>query len=238
MNTYKRQTSTMQNSEPLEQDIPMIDYTNFVMRHFKEDFKGTNLSKFDKGDLLDLINNAYDELFMIDVNPESTTEVELLDSLYPFCKYLVIPIEGVLDIPCKTKCIEPADYQFIEWDYSSRTPDELAVATRWLNLPKMFPRPKSKYLIAILYTREQLESEHLAQETEPDVTPVTFELHEDTEYGIVSLMGTIEPYPDPLVPITMMRNALGKEYGGNGTPIDRAEYDKSVEFWRHHILVK
>ena len=213
-----------------------IDYTSFVMRHFKEDFVGTNFSKFNKDDLIGFINDAYEELFMMDVTADFKSNVQLLDSKSPFCKYLVIPIEDVFDIPCSVKEIEPADYQFMEMDYSSRTAEELAVVSRWLNLPKMFPRTKSKYLIAILYTREQLLNEHITQEI--DIPMASFELGEETEYGIVSLMGTIAPYPDPMVPITMMRNALGKEHGGNGAPIDKEEYNKSVEFWRHHIMVK
>jgi hypothetical protein len=34
-----------------------------------------------------------------------------------------------------------------------------------------------------------------------------------------------------LVPITMMRNALGVEEGGSGVPIDRDAYARSVAFW-------
>lgn len=223
----------MQNNDDL---ILPINYTSFVMRHFDEGFKGTNLSTFNQEDLLEFINDAHEEIFMMDVTAEFKSNVQLLDSMFPFCKYLVIPIDDIFNIPCAVKKIEPADYQFMEMDYSSRTPDELSVMSRWLNLPKMFPRPKSKYLIAILYTREQLLNEHIAQHIDIPMAP--FELAEETEYGIVSLMGTIAPYPDPMVPITMMRNALGKEHGGNGSPIDKEEYNKSVEFWRHHIMVK
>ncbi|WP_313276363.1 DUF3228 family protein, partial [Stenotrophomonas sp.] len=36
----------------------------------------------------------------------------------------------------------------------------------------------------------------------------------------------------PMAPITMMRNALGVEEGGSGVPIDRAAYQRAVEFWQ------
>jgi len=39
-------------------------------------------------------------------------------------------------------------------------------------------------------------------------------------------------------PITMMRNCLGKEHGGSGVPLDRAEYMKSVEFWSKYAAIK
>ena len=51
-------------------------------------------------------------------------------------------------------------------------------------------------------------------------------------------MGTMEPKPDPLVPITIMRNALGVEEGGNGETLNRKVYNESVEFWSKYILVK
>lgn len=39
-------------------------------------------------------------------------------------------------------------------------------------------------------------------------------------------------------PITMMRNALGKEEGGSGVKLDREAYKQSVEFWSKHALIK
>jgi hypothetical protein len=33
-----------------------------------------------------------------------------------------------------------------------------------------------------------------------------------------------------MVPISMMRNALGVEEGGSGVPLDREAYRRSVEF--------
>jgi len=34
-----------------------------------------------------------------------------------------------------------------------------------------------------------------------------------------------------------MRNALGKEEGGNGIALDKKKYAESVEFWNEHIIV-
>ena len=44
-------------------------------------------------------------------------------------------------------------------------------------------------------------------------------------------------YELPMTPITNMRNALGKEYGGSGIPIDRNEYMKCVEYWDTHAIM-
>lgn len=39
-------------------------------------------------------------------------------------------------------------------------------------------------------------------------------------------------------PITMFRNALGKEEGGSGIPLDKKKYLESVEFWTNHAFTK
>ena len=39
-------------------------------------------------------------------------------------------------------------------------------------------------------------------------------------------------------PITQMRNALGREAGGSGRPIDRTAYARAVDFWERHAAVK
>jgi hypothetical protein len=46
-----------------------------------------------------------------------------------------------------------------------------------------------------------------------------------------------EDFETPMQPITMMRNALGKEEGGSGVPLDREKYMKSVNYWRHRVPV-
>ena len=44
----------------------------------------------------------------------------------------------------------------------------------------------------------------------------------------------MEPEETPLAPITIIRNALGVEEGGSGVAIDRAAYQRSVDFWDRH----
>jgi len=41
------------------------------------------------------------------------------------------------------------------------------------------------------------------------------------DFGIVSVKPSDVPYETPMDPITMMRNALGKEYGGSGVGLDK-----------------
>ena len=46
-----------------------------------------------------------------------------------------------------------------------------------------------------------------------------------------------EPFETPMQPITAMRNALGREEGGSGVPLNRAEYLKSVAYWQEKAPV-
>ena len=45
-------------------------------------------------------------------------------------------------------------------------------------------------------------------------------------------------YELPMQPITMMRNALGKEEGGSGVPLSREKYDEAVRFWTANAPIK
>ena len=40
-----------------------------------------------------------------------------------------------------------------------------------------------------------------------------------------------------MTPMTAMRNALGKEEGGSGVPLNRAEYLAAVEYWQSHATI-
>ena len=58
----------------------------------------------------------------------------------------------------------------------------------------------------------------------------------DYDWGIISIKPQGYDHELPMQPITMMRNALGKEEGGSGVGLDRAKYMESVEFWKEHVL--
>lgn len=60
----------------------------------------------------------------------------------------------------------------------------------------------------------------------------------DYDWGIVSIKPQSVEYELPMNPITMMRNALGKEHGGSGVALEKEKYTKSVEFWSKYALIK
>ena len=59
----------------------------------------------------------------------------------------------------------------------------------------------------------------------------------ETEWGIVSVKAQLEGFETPMAPITMLRNALGKEEGGSGVPLDREKYLQSVAYWKNHASI-
>ena len=60
----------------------------------------------------------------------------------------------------------------------------------------------------------------------------------DYDFGIISVKPSEVPYETPMDPITIMRNALGKEEGGSGVPLNREKYMESVKYWSTHAIVK
>ena len=203
-----------------------IEYDPFVTRQFSPSFSGTKVPLDIKEELLMNVNDALHY-----VTNHEAEDYLLLDSEWDFCKYLVIPND--FDIKCAVREITLDIYPYIRTDYSQRTPDELAVMTRFVQLPPGFKSQLANYIVFVLYSKEQLEKEFKSKE-EDDV----FYFDDSVEWGIVSINGTVLPYPDPLVPITIMRNALGIKEGGNGETLNKKVYSESVEFWSKHILVK
>ena len=198
-----------------------IEYDPFVNRQFSPGFSGTKVDLEIKDELLEVINDTY-------INGDSK---QLLNSDWNFCKYLVI--KNDFDVKCAVREITLDIYPYIRTDYVQRTPDELAILSRFAQLPPAFKSQKPNYIVLVLYSKRQLEKEFKPKEEGQE-----FYFDNSVEWGIVSIMGTMEPKPDPLVPITIMRNALGIEEGGNGEILNKDSYNESVEFWSKYILVK
>lgn len=140
----------------------------------------------------------------------------LLDGYAPFCKLAVY--KNWTDTRLMAVPINSDNRQLLRSAYEARMPKELPVLNRWL---EGIEPPKAKYLLVILYSREQMLAEK---------DPV------DADWGVVGCLGTSEPEETPIQPITMMRNALGVEEGGSGVPIDREAYQRAVEFWNQHAV--
>lgn len=104
------------------------------------------------------------------------------------------------------------------------------------------PLSPAKYLDVILYSREQLVAERASMPSKGGEDSETHPLPPgddsgNPKWGIISLKGQDEPFETPMQPITAMRNALGREQGGSGVPLDREKYDEAVEYWRERAAI-
>ena len=121
----------------------------------------------------------------------------------------VIPVAGIEDM--------------LDSGYETRREGELPYLTRW------FPRehvtvPEAVWLDLVCYSRAQLAEEGI------DIG--------SADWGIVSINSEPLPQESPPAPATLVRNALGVDFGGNGTPIDGDQFQKSVDFWSRFAIVR
>eukprot|EP00340_Litonotus_pictus_P003299 CAMPEP_0170525164 /NCGR_PEP_ID=MMETSP0209-20121228/10613_1 /TAXON_ID=665100 ORGANISM="Litonotus pictus, Strain P1" /NCGR_SAMPLE_ID=MMETSP0209 /ASSEMBLY_ACC=CAM_ASM_000301 /LENGTH=118 /DNA_ID=CAMNT_0010814255 /DNA_START=202 /DNA_END=558 /DNA_ORIENTATION=- len=117
--------------------------------------------------------------------------------------------------------------------YEARTEKELPVLRRFIKKADLKAElPTAKYLDVILYTKEQetLENKAMGVEDEHE--------HMDYDFGIVSIKPQDVDFELPMDPITVLRNALGKEEGGSGVPLDKNKYMESVNFWDKNAILK
>ena len=199
-----------------------IALSNFALRHFKKG-AGTVVASHIPEEFIDEVNELIDQ-------PKTSGNPKFLfrDSLYPFCKYLII--DNFTDAIASTAKITLENYQYLRSGYSSRVEGELPYLSRWFELPIKNTEP-SKCLVLILYSREQLLKER-------DENGGEFEIPEECEYGIVALQALDEPVVEPMPPYTMVRNALGIKWGGNGEDIIEDYLREAAIYWNEHAIIK
>lgn len=205
-----------------------IKITNFALRHFDPKAGVTKITDMSPEDFENELNFRFSPS-----NLESAPTV--LEGYDTFCKLIVV--SNFTNARVGSLPITIANHQYIRHGYSSRNDRELPVLTRWFELPTGVPL--AEYLVVVVYSRKQLLEEHQMQwATDMNSDVPEFELAEDDEWGVVAILGQSHPGEEPMNPVTMMRNALGKEEGGSGTPLDKEKYAKSVLFWQNNVNVK
>ena len=120
-----------------------IEYDPFVNRQFSPGFSGTKVDLEIKDELLEVINDTY-------INGDSK---QLLNSDWNFCKYLVI--KNDFDVKCAVREITLDIYPYIRTDYVQRTPDELAILSRFAQLRPGFGAEKANDIVLVLYSMSQ-----------------------------------------------------------------------------------
>lgn len=162
---------------------------------------------------LDFVNNAIQE-------GKTVEQASKMD----FCRYIIVP--NFTNARPSHMRIDNSNAQWLRSAYEARTERELPVLVRWLDLP--VPPPPADLLLLILYSHEQLlkEAEH-SKETVPDAP-----------WSIISIIALNEAVVPPMPPITIMRNALGIEEGGNGEALDKNGYAEAVAYWNQFAMVR
>lgn len=156
------------------------------------------------------IQDCTAEQFVLHLNTQPPLKV--LDGYAEFCKLHVH--RNWTSTRCSVAEITNDNRHRLRSDYEARSKDELPVLVRWF---EGIQPPVANFLIPILYSREQLAHEG---------SPI------DADWGIVGCLYTLQPEEIPMVPITMLRNALGVAEGGSGVALDRQAYLRSVAFWQ------
>eukprot|EP00291_Cryptomonas_curvata_P025068 CAMPEP_0172156820 /NCGR_PEP_ID=MMETSP1050-20130122/3440_1 /TAXON_ID=233186 /ORGANISM="Cryptomonas curvata, Strain CCAP979/52" /LENGTH=200 /DNA_ID=CAMNT_0012825965 /DNA_START=181 /DNA_END=780 /DNA_ORIENTATION=+ len=199
----------------MSQPSKFINLDAFARRQWKSDYKGLVIKGMSEDDLEAKVNELYH------ANPSG-----LKDGYAPFCKHLFVPC-FLPDATVEAVPITPENRHLLRSDYEARKPEELPVLVRWF--PKeTVAAPAATYLDLILYSREQLIKENEAMGgpagAADDAAP----------WGLISIKPQTVDYEIPMQPITMMRNALGKDQGGSGVTLDAAKYRDSVRYWAAH----
>lgn len=187
-----------------------IAITEFGLRNWDPDAGGTLVEGISPDALVSRCNVAAEPL---------------VDGYAPFCKHLFL--ENDTATGCGFAPITTENRHLLRSGYVARRKAERAVLQRWF---EGVAAPRARWLDVILYSRAQLLAEAADYPDRQDVP--------DCDWGIVSVIGVLEPAEPPMPPITQMRNALGREAGGSGRPIDAVSYDRAVAFWERHASVR
>jgi hypothetical protein len=162
---------------------------------------------------------------------ERYKEEDLQDGYARFCKHVFLQNDFAPDARVNVLPYQGHE-SLVRTEYAARNDMELPVLQRFIPIDAIGgpdKLPQAKYLDLILYSRDQIRKENqsmgkdLGEETAP--------------WGIVSIKAQNEYFELPMNPITQMRNALGKDQGGSGIPLNRDEYLKSVNYWTSNVVV-
>ena len=185
----------------------------------------------------EIVNSRYDS----NSNPS-----QLQDGYAPFCKHLFL-VNDFSNVRVNVLPITPENEQFLRTRYEARNENELPVLTRYFDRELLLLSggsgssgggnsdffPVAKYIDLILYSREQINKENAAM----GKTAEREDSMETAPWGIVSIKAQDVDYELPMTPITIMRNALGKDQGGSGVELVREAYMESIEYWKDRANV-
>ena len=210
-------------STAVSDDVPAMVVDPFCFRQFSEheasqSYSGTVFHQHSVAEFEAIVNARFDGS-------------ELKDGYAPFCKHFFV-VNDFTDAKVNVLALSKDNEHLVRTEYVARNEKELPILQRYIPLDLLGGAdqlPVAKYLDLILYSREQIqkENESMGKEKGDETAP----------WGIVSIKAQDVDYELPMNPITVMRNALGKEHGGSGVPLDREAYMESVNYWKDNVVV-
>lgn len=177
------------------------------------------------------------ENFLAEINKLLISYTQFKDGYAPFCKHLFIK-NFVPNFKPNYVPITDQTEKLIKTCYETRQQNELPVLSRYIPLDSLteVDIPDAKYLDIILYSKEQIIKEKIAmKESQEEITALS---NINFEYGIIAIKPQDVDYELPMLPITMMRNALGVDQGGSGVQLEREKYMESVAFWEKNVIIQ
>jgi len=181
----------------------------------------------------------------------------LIDGYASFCKHIFIPNFIGSHLRCAYATITDDNRRYLKSDYITRSNAEVPVLSRWMD-KEYVQGNEATHLDIILYSRQQIYDENYAMEKHSKAAASSgssstsnssdneledamesigsHDVYENGnwEWGIISIKPQEGDKELPMLPITIMRNSLGKDEGGSGVKINRDEYMKSIGFWKQH----
>lgn len=207
-----------------------IKITDFGLRHFDPKFGGTKILDCTPEEFIQKLEKLLPHDYMNCYNMCARPDCRVIQGYAPFCKLLIV--ENFTNARVGSLPITLENYQYLRSGYSARRDTELPVFSRWLELP--LGKPIANYLVLVLYSREQIDTEAMSDSAQGKRTFEKF----DADWGIVAILGQSHSDEEPMKPETMIRNALGVNEGGSGVALNREDYLQSVEFWEKNATVK
>lgn len=206
----------------MKSDTMTIVLDEFCYRHWDNpNYHGARITTMTKDEFIEHVRKYIEE--------NGGFDKISVEGYAPFCRHIFIPnpTDACVDSVKITPEIEP----LIKSGYCARREDELPVLCRWV-CAKDIPGgvPKAPILDLIFYNHEQLVAE--AADMNLKLQPG------DWDWGLISIKGQHTPGEIPMQPITAMRNALGRQYGGSSVPIDEAKYRASADYWNKYVSVQ
>ena len=189
-----------------------IGINSFVKRQTEAGFAGTRITGKQLEEIVPIVVAAFES-------------DEVKDGYAPFCKIVTIkPLKGIGplgNILCPIAEITKDNEHLLTSCYEARQKSEFKVLVRRFPAESVSGLP-ADHIDVIVYTLKQLTSD--------GDNPT------GSDFDIITVNAEMERSA-PMAPMTMIRNALGKEHGGSGVELDRDAYAKSVEFWDEHAII-